>query len=270
MLSAKLIAQLALQESTAQLGHQRFPHATISVPSLYPVYLPYRTQHQLLAKVQGILEKTCYDFGLRTLKETLDDQGWDCAESVELNRWPRLFLLNQEKFRQEDVASLGKPLAELLNSITQLRHTAVHRLRIRANQLEQFMVDAEALARVLQDDHQTQKLARLRRETQLTIGELKSNKDFLESNLSSELKKIADQRAELDRLEDEAVKRMLRHDKEYQILAGTNLDQAIHSPDTAIHSPAPSDTDITSEVDLGDSEGDLETGIVAISGDLDE
>jgi len=49
---------------------------------------------------------------------------------------------------------------------------------------------------------------------QLTIGELNRNKDLLESKLNSKFKKIADERAELDRLEQLAVEEMLREDRE--------------------------------------------------------
>jgi hypothetical protein len=81
---------------------------------------------------------------------------------------------------------LGKPFAQILDSIVHLRHTAVHRLRISANRLEQFMIDAEALVRLLRDDYCRLKLTRLRMDTQLTIGELKRNKDLLESKVTSE------------------------------------------------------------------------------------
>jgi hypothetical protein len=62
-----------------------FPYTTNSVLSLYPVYLPFRTQHQLLVKVQAVLEEACYTFGQKTIEDVLHKEGWDCPESVELN-----------------------------------------------------------------------------------------------------------------------------------------------------------------------------------------
>ncbi|OAP55055.1 hypothetical protein AYL99_10755 [Fonsecaea erecta] len=220
-----------------------------NVPSLYPVYLPFQTQHQLLVKVQGILERACHEFGMRAIKEAVEREGWDCPESAELNRWPRVLLLHKDNFLQGDLEALGKPLEQVLDSITQLRHTAVHRLRVSANRLEQFMVDAEALARLLQHDSCTRQLSRLRLDTQLTLGELKRYKDLLESNVTSKLRDIATQRAELDRLEEEAVQDMLREDKEYQRLAGMSLNQAMETPDTVLHSQAPTELDTKSDCD---------------------
>jgi hypothetical protein len=59
-------------------------------------------------KVQDILEKACYDFGVKILKETLEREQWDYAEAVELNKWPRVFLSHQDKFPQADLKGFGK------------------------------------------------------------------------------------------------------------------------------------------------------------------
>ncbi|RMZ79333.1 hypothetical protein DV737_g3420, partial [Chaetothyriales sp. CBS 132003] len=235
---------------------QPFPNTSVQVPSLYPVYLPYQTQHRLLLKVQGILENACYNFGSREMKDMIERNGWDCPECVELNIWARTLLDNQGRFQPVDLDNLGQPFSELTSSIIRIRHTVVHRLRVSANGLEQFLADAEALAQLLHDEHSTRSLARLRRETQISIEELKRNKDLLESRLRSKLKQISDQRIELDRLEHSVVDEMLKADKEYHLLAGSNLDEAIQSYDTTIHSTAP--TEIASRLE-SDHEDDPAT-----------
>ena len=48
------------------------------------------------------------------------EEEWECAESVELNLWARVFTAHQERFPQEDVDELGKPLSQLFDSIAQL------------------------------------------------------------------------------------------------------------------------------------------------------
>jgi hypothetical protein len=203
-----------------------------------------------LIKVQAILEKACYTFGQKTMGEILHKEGWDCPESVELNRWHEIFLLNQDKFAVKDIEELGKPFAELLDSISQLRHTAVHRLRVSATTTEQFMIDCESLANLLHDKTCAKTLSRLRREMQRTTEELKRNKDLLESRLADTLEKIAVQRAELERLESLAVEDMLREDLEYQAFAGTNLEQTITSPETLVQSQAATDKETGSETDV--------------------
>lgn len=71
--------------------------------------------------------------------------SWDCPELVELNKWTELL-------KSEGVAALGdtrKPLEKLLQSIANIRHTAVHRLRTNSVRLEQFLIDAEDLVGAL-------------------------------------------------------------------------------------------------------------------------
>ena len=118
------------------------PHTAVSVPSLYPVYLPCDVHHHLLVKIQNLLEGVCYSFGQRELGQILDKRQWDCAESVEFSRWPKVPFSHPDKFPAIAIAELGKPLAQLLDSIIHLRHTAVHRLRVTVTRVEQFLVDS--------------------------------------------------------------------------------------------------------------------------------
>ena len=250
VLASKANVEVDVSEPSKPPRKRPFPNTSIQIPSLYPVYLPYQTQHRLLLKVQGILENACYNFGSQEMKDIIEREGWDCPECVELNIWARTILANHDRFQPVDLESLGQPISELTSSIIRLRHTVVHRLRVSANGLERFLADAVALAQLLHDEHSTRSLARLRRETLVSIEELKRNKDLLESRLSSKLKQIADQRIELDRLEHTIVEEMLKADKEYHLLAGSNLDEAIQSYDTTIHSTAPTEIASRSESDL--------------------
>lgn len=196
------------------------------VPSLFPVYLPLRTQHRVLVKVQTILEQACFDFGQQNMPDVLEKHGWDCAESAELNLWAAEFLECRSQFEDREGAT-GKPLEKLFRSVADIRHSAVHRIRVSARGLEQFILDAESLATLLGDEVCLGSLRRLRRDTQLATEELERNKHVLTSQLEESLKKIAAQRAELDRLEKAAIAEVLREDGEYQLYAGTNLETAM-------------------------------------------
>lgn len=196
------------------------------VPSLFPVYLPLRTQHGVLVKVQTILEQACFDFGQQNMPDVLEKHGWDCAESAELNLWATEFLNHRSQFDDRE-GDAGKPLEKLFRSVADIRHSAVHRIRVSARGMEQFILDAESLATLLEDGVCLRLLRRLRRDTQLAIEELERNKHVLTSQLGETFKKIAAQRAELDRLEKAAIAEMVREDGEYQLFAGTNLEMAM-------------------------------------------
>lgn len=224
-----------------------------SAPSLYPVYLPFVIQHRLLVRVQRILERACYAFGQKRLGGVLQGEEWDCAEAVELNRWPRIFLTYQDEFSADELKDLGRPFPELLDSITQLRHAAVHRIRLSANSAIQFIIDAESLAKLLQDDVSINTISRLRRETQFTIEELKRNKDLLESRLAETRRQLAARRAELERQELDAVENTLKEDREYLAFAGANLEQVLNSPATVINSRAATEDEMSSEADFDEN-----------------
>ncbi|KAH9204179.1 hypothetical protein DL95DRAFT_418454 [Leptodontidium sp. 2 PMI_412] len=78
----------------------------------------------------------------------------------------RVFLCSEDKFDADKLVELGKPFPELLDSIAQLRHTAVHRVRVSANKVQQFVTEAESLANVLRNDICAQILSRLQRVVQ--------------------------------------------------------------------------------------------------------
>ncbi|XPS68288.1 hypothetical protein M3J09_000580 [Ascochyta lentis] len=228
--------------------------------SLYPLYLPAKSQRQLLSKVQDDLEHACFRFGQRKMVRELQKQAWDSPECVELNIWMGLFRSKGNLFDAERMAGLGKPFPDLLSSIAQIRHTAVHRLRVTTGRTELFLADAEALAVLLADESCARQLSRLRRETHLIVEEFGRNKDFLESQYMDKRKEIAARRAELDRIEQAAWDTMLEEDKQYQSFAGANLEEIIDMPETTLHSAAASEAGDTSEEDTSvesESEADF-------------
>ena len=200
-------------------------HILDSIPSLFPIYLPFKAQHSLLVHLQHLLEFSCYNFGLRVIPATLRQRGWVCAESVELNRWTDEFLKTQNIF--SDTKNDTKILTELCRSIANIRHAAVHRIAVNAKGMEQFLLDAEALATLLNDAECTDKIANLRRETLATMEELQRNKQILHSKLNETLHEIATRRQELDRLEATAIAEMGIEDQEYQNLAGKCVDKTM-------------------------------------------
>ncbi len=112
-----MAAERWLRPATNRENHQpttsEKPHC---IPSLFPVYLPFRTQHRLLVKVQAILEQACFDFGQRKMPDVLRKHQWDCPESCELNLWAAEFLTRQSAF-SEKVPSIGKSFADLFRSV---------------------------------------------------------------------------------------------------------------------------------------------------------
>ena len=175
---------------------------------------------------------------------------WDCPESAELNLWATEFLKRLEVFHKKK--DIGQPMEKLLRSVTDIRHAAVHRIRVSARGLEQFMLDAESLATLLDHSSSLTLLTKLRRDMQMAIEELERNKHVLSSKLDEARKSIAAQREELDRLERAAISEMIREDGDYQELAGKNLLQGIALEEGTGLSAAP--TEGGTDSDPGETE----------------
>jgi hypothetical protein len=209
--------------------HQSHPHIT----SLYPVYIPFSVQHRLFARLQTLLENACYTFASKRLPDVLVREDWTCPESVELNRWPKVLLTYRAEFHESSVAELAKPLDDLFSSIAQLRHTAVHRLRLTANRILQFVVDAEALVKLLRDDITLDVVTSIRQCLQTCIGEIERNKDLLEVSMATTKAQYVAKREELEREEREALEKTFVEDREYMVLAGRGLELALDGPNVA-------------------------------------
>lgn len=166
--------------------------------------------------MQTLLEQACYEFGKKRLPNVLKSSGWDCPESAELHRWARILQSTPDLFSSESVKSLGKPVEGLLQSAADLRHTAVHRLRVTVQTVELFIVDAEALAELMEAKECSVELAYLGQHVAGVVGDLELHKDNLELRLTVELADFAARRVELDMLEQAAVNDMVEADKRFQ------------------------------------------------------
>ena len=128
-------------------------------------------------------------------------EGWDCAEAVELNQWARTLLIYREQVKLDDMKDDIKPLPSLMESIIQLRHNAVHRVRLSSSGLLQHLTDAVLLAQLLHNDKCGRFLSNVRRMTHDAIEKRVRNKQLLDGRLADIKTDFAAKRAELERQE---------------------------------------------------------------------
>lgn len=197
-------------------------------PSLYPSYLPYKIQHLILTTVQRQLEECCFDFAAKWFPSLLEENKWDCAESVELTKWIRILTKRCDKLPASAIDDDPEmPLKKVLSSTTVLRHTAVHRLPTSAQGIYKMIQSASRLAQTLGDHSRASELENLHLEIGSRIRDMELNKNFLENRLDEQLQAISEQRAELDRRERDAVATMLQSDQHNKQLIGLFLEDAI-------------------------------------------
>lgn len=177
------------------------------------VSLPLWDQHRILVRVQYTLEKSCYDFAQKQLSGLLEREGWDCAEAVELNQWARTLLIHPQELNLDDVKDTAQSLPSLMESIIQLRHNAVHRVRLSSSELLQHLTDAVLLAQLLHDSKCGKFLSNIRQRTHDAIEELVRNKQLLDERLTDIKREFAAKRAELERQEATLLEAAVREHK---------------------------------------------------------
>lgn len=194
------------------------------LPSLYPSYLPYQTQHLILNTAQQILEECCFSFASISMPSVLQQKRWDCSTAGELTQWTKLFRKGKDR---PYTAALDFKNKELLKEVSNLRHTAVHRLPTTARGVSQLLKSATVFAQYLQDGLRAAQLEELQSDVDSKIKAMELNKNVLEDTASSKLQDIQRQREELDRMEAKLIEDILREDLDNKALIGQLLEDSV-------------------------------------------
>ena len=197
------------------------------LPSLYPVYLPYKAQHSVLTTVQHTLEECLFEFGQKWLPAVVESNGWECPDAVELTKWTRLLIRRSERLPAHALTTTDHTLSSVLLATHRIRHTAVHRLPTTARGITELIGAAVKCAEVLQDNVRALQLEELRTEIGGKIEAMELNKNALENFAARELADIQRRREELARLERETIENMKKHDNEHKSLVGSLVEESV-------------------------------------------
>ena len=116
---------------------------------------------------------------------------------------------------------------ELLKKTSQLRHTAVHRLRTTATGTKRLLESGRALLEALNDEKRAACIRDIEAELILTIDEMERNTSLLEAKMEKQQIELAERRAELDRLEQQMIEDMLSDDVENRSALGSALESLL-------------------------------------------
>ncbi|KAH0167343.1 hypothetical protein KCU67_g3927, partial [Aureobasidium melanogenum] len=211
----------AYQELSRQYGLKKGPlvdrvlpeirqYATIPVPRTRAYYLPYSSQNRVLSGLQASLERVCFHYLQRKHPELLEETPtrWaiDSAHAFELNRY--IYLL-RGLIASNPAVDLGpggsQSLQALIKSIAALRHHAVHRFRVDIEALRFWAVDAVRLAELLDDSEAAKQFSSLVSSLEAQQNRMKAEKMKAEGDLLVTVRELAAKRAELLRVEREAM-----------------------------------------------------------------
>ena len=207
-------------------------HATMAVPETQSFYLPHFVQHKILCGLQASLEKVCFEYIMRTspnvLQETQNQWGVDNPHALELNQYIWLFVklnaFGSKSVGPDNNKSMWKKLHQ---SLVLLRNVAVHRKRSSVPSLRRWTHDAYTLATMAGDSKAAAQFETLGRYLEVEQRRLYADRKEAEKRLLVTVKELAAKRAELDRLEQEAMNRFSEEHKEIHARNSADLSKAI-------------------------------------------
>lgn len=201
---------------------------TFATNPLYPLYLPYRTQHRILCAAQGILEEACFEFAKVSLPEFLAQKRWECAENGELTEWLKVLRSHRLEILETGANGMSRETwKELLWKANRLRHTAVHRVRTTARNTTRLLESCRALLEALKDDTRAACIKLIETDLRLTVDEMERNTRLLEVKMERQQIDLAEKRAEVDRLEQQMMANILRDDVESRSALGSQLEHLL-------------------------------------------
>ncbi|KAI4117455.1 MAG: hypothetical protein LQ341_007665, partial [Variospora aurantia] len=221
-----------LSEGYTSVANKRIPKSRQKFPKgfaseAHRIDLPFRTQHKLLVKVQTLLEECCFNFGKIWLPLEMDAQGWHEAESVELTQWTDRFL-GPLIPRPPAIKPIPETiLHEVVGETRRLRHAAVHRSPLGANEIVKMLGAAVSLAETLGDSDQAGKIAEMKTQVELGMKDIMHHNSILERRLANQLQDIAHRKAELDRLEASFREAMATSDRMKRTEVGSTLEDIL-------------------------------------------
>lgn len=198
------------------------------LPSLYPIYLPYQTQHLILTKTQSLLESCCFDFSVHWLPDVLQRKRWDCPEALELSEWTKIAVNYLPKLPSNCFSPQPQTSTQsIFLSVNKLRHIAVHRRSTTIEGILELLRSSITFANLLNDNARELQLEMLHTDVESKMQSMELSKNFLESRLERERDETARKRRKLDQEEKEAIATASREDKEHVKFIGDLLSKSV-------------------------------------------
>lgn len=190
--------------------------------------IPYGVQHQILSQMQLVLEKAVFRFVEQKHPDILQVRGWDCHEALELDKFFARNGMALIRSGQSEASQIDPHLMKCLGiSISSIRHTAVHRLRLSAAKLGQMFHDSEQLLTLLGDDKAKEIIAKLHSETSVSLATLDAQEMEATIDLDAKTNEIRNQRLKLDAWERDVTRSAEEKREALRKLAGLEVARAL-------------------------------------------
>jgi hypothetical protein len=195
------------------------------IPLITHVYLPYSLQHTLLVGAQQMLEDSLFKYGSDKMRDVVKTKGWDCSQCVELNDWVKILRKRKDLVPSPKGKTPNRPLSAVLGSVVQLRHTAVHRQKVTALEVQLYLEDAEFLLNFLDDGASAKEISGIRQSLSDHVEDLSAHSNSYQERLRVIAKDKQMQMFQLQLEEHLAVGQVLAESQEYERRATVQFQQ---------------------------------------------
>lgn len=181
------------------------PEKQISFPlKARPPKFSYKYQHHVLATIQQLLEKSCFNFTETWLPSVLVENAWTCADAVELTKWLDIMPKHLVNLPNDCMDESGrKVLTKIRPWLAHLRHSAVHRLHLDLDKVLEKVYAALTLAKLLRDDSCISQLQTLHVRLEVIIRQTIYDTENMQQKVNHAYQAIQRHRQALDRQEQQ-------------------------------------------------------------------
>ncbi|TWU70429.1 hypothetical protein ED733_000202 [Metarhizium rileyi] len=173
--------------------------------SAMPTTLPFCAQYQLLAQLQKYLEIACFDFAQDKLPGILKENRWGCWQAAELDFFVKELAKQPSKLPGLNEVAAKIPITKLVASMTELRHSAVHRHYLTSSNIEEFLQCSEYFLALIADDKRLEVVKILRLTILDCLVELDGHEHHATQSVQDVRERMEARRLKLKRQEEAAV-----------------------------------------------------------------
>lgn len=189
--------------------------------------LPYKAQHILLTEAQLLLEECFYDFARQWLPHVVEEECCDSPVAIELNHWTSIFRKHNQQIPPEALDPPDIELNLMLGSIRNLRHSAVHRLKLAGSDVQTLIKSGVALASMLKDYRRAVLLGSISNELDNKVRSMELMKNDAEKDAVARFQEIQRKREELAMEEKTLVADMLKKDAQNMNSIGILIEESV-------------------------------------------
>lgn len=173
--------------------------------SAMPTTLPFCAQYHLLAQLQKYLEIACFDFAQDKLPVILKENLWGCWQAAELDLFVKELAKQPSKLPGLNEVTAKIPITKLVASMTELRHSAVHRYHLTSSNIEEFLQCSEYFLALIADDKRLEVVKLLRLTILDCLAELDGHEHDATQSVRDVRERMEARRLKLKRQEEAAV-----------------------------------------------------------------